>query len=84
MKRSVGTGSGVMTYIPTFMKTGRGVERILRFCLRNLKGCNVGITDGRDISIGPLKLDKWHDIRTTFHDDRFRSLSNITVITATI
>jgi hypothetical protein len=32
-------------YIPSFMKAGRGVQAILRFCLRNLGGCNVGITD---------------------------------------
>jgi hypothetical protein len=27
---------------------------------------------------------RWHDIHTKFHDDRFRNLSNITVITTTI
>jgi hypothetical protein len=27
---------------------------------------------------------RWHDIHTKFHDDQFRCLSNITVITATI
>jgi hypothetical protein len=26
----------------------------------------------------------WHDTRTNFHDDQFRLLSNITLITATI
>jgi hypothetical protein len=31
------------------MKTGAGVQTILRFCLSNLKGCNVGITDERDL-----------------------------------
>jgi hypothetical protein len=29
------------------MKIGTGVQAILRFCLRNLRGFNVGITDGR-------------------------------------
>jgi hypothetical protein len=29
------------------MKFGTGVQAILRFCLRNLRGCNVGITDVR-------------------------------------
>jgi hypothetical protein len=27
---------------------------------------------------------RWHDLRTKFHDDRLRHLSDITVITATI
>jgi uncharacterized protein YraI len=39
--------SGDMKYIPSFIKIGRGVQAILRFCLRNLRTCNVGITDGR-------------------------------------
>jgi hypothetical protein len=30
------------------MKIYAGVQAILRFCLRNLRGYNVGITDGRD------------------------------------
>jgi uncharacterized protein YraI len=37
-----------MTYIPSFMKIGGGVQAILRFCLRNLGGCDVGNTGGRD------------------------------------
>jgi hypothetical protein len=28
------------------MKIGAGVHAILRFCVRNLRHCNVGITDG--------------------------------------
>jgi hypothetical protein len=35
-----------MIYLPSFVKIGTGVQAILRFCLSNLKGCNVGITDG--------------------------------------
>jgi hypothetical protein len=34
-----------MVYIPSFVEIGRGVQ----FCLINLRGCNVGITDGRDL-----------------------------------
>jgi hypothetical protein len=30
------------------MNNGAGAQAILRFCLRNLRGCNVGITDERD------------------------------------
>jgi hypothetical protein len=35
--------------IPSFVKTGTGVEATVRFFLNNLRGCNVGITDGRDL-----------------------------------
>jgi hypothetical protein len=38
-----------MMYIPIFMNIGTGVQEILRFFLRNLRGCNVGITNGRDL-----------------------------------
>jgi hypothetical protein len=38
-----------MISIPSFMKIGIGVQAILRFCLSKLNGCNVGITDGRDL-----------------------------------
>jgi hypothetical protein len=41
--------SGGMIYLPSFMKIGIGVQGILRFCLRNLRGCDVGITEGRDL-----------------------------------
>jgi hypothetical protein len=48
-KRTVEMGSGVMIYIPSFMKIGKGAKGILGSCLSNLKGCNTGITDGRDL-----------------------------------
>jgi hypothetical protein len=44
MKCVVELSSGGVLFIPSFMKTGAVVEGILRFCLSNLKGCNVGIT----------------------------------------
>jgi hypothetical protein len=44
MKCAVETSSGGMIYIPLFIKIGTGVQAILRFCIRNLKGYNVGIT----------------------------------------
>jgi hypothetical protein len=31
------------------MKTGTGVQAILRFYLSGLKGCNVGIIDVKDL-----------------------------------
>jgi hypothetical protein len=31
------------------MKIDIGVQAILRFGLRNLRGCNVGVTDGKEL-----------------------------------
>jgi hypothetical protein len=66
------------------MKIGARVQAILRFCLRNLRDCDVGITDGRDLWYVPLSGLRWYDIRTKFHEDWFRNLNNITFTTATI
>jgi hypothetical protein len=44
-----------MTYIPSFMKIGTGVQAILRLFLRNLRGCNIGITEGRNFLITLLR-----------------------------
>jgi hypothetical protein len=38
--------SGGMIYIQSLIKIGSGVEGILKFYLSNLKGSNVGFTDG--------------------------------------
>jgi hypothetical protein len=51
MKYTVEMGSGGMIHVQSFMIIGSGFEGILRFCLRNLKGCNVGVTDGSDLRI---------------------------------
>jgi hypothetical protein len=32
-----------------FHEDGTGAQAILKFCLRNVRGCNGGITDGRDL-----------------------------------
>jgi hypothetical protein len=43
------TSSGMIyIYIPSFMKIGMGFQAILRFCLSNLEGSNVDITDGKN------------------------------------
>jgi hypothetical protein len=42
-------------YIPGFMYIEIGIQIILRFCLRNLRGLNVGITDGRNLWCTPLR-----------------------------
>jgi hypothetical protein len=45
-----------MKYITEIiMEIDTSVQAILRFCLRNLRGCNVGITDGRVLLITPLR-----------------------------
>jgi hypothetical protein len=38
-----------MIYILSFMKIDADLQAILRFGLRNLRGCNVGITEERDL-----------------------------------
>jgi hypothetical protein len=73
------------TYIPSFMTIGSGIWVILGVLpQQNLRGYSVVITDERDLWCTPLKWIMWHDIRTKFNADRFRHLSIITVITATI
>jgi hypothetical protein len=44
-----------MIHLQCFMKIGAGVQAILRCVLRNLRGCNVDITDGRNVLITPLR-----------------------------
>jgi hypothetical protein len=34
-------------FLPSFMDTGISVQAILWVCLRNLRDCNVGVTDGK-------------------------------------
>jgi hypothetical protein len=46
MKYSIEMASGEIIYLPRFIKIGTDVQAISRFCLRNLRSCNVGITDG--------------------------------------
>jgi hypothetical protein len=60
-----------MIYIPSFMKIGTGVQAILRFPLSNLRGCNVGITDGRDFDVLCSDWLRCHGIHIKFHKDWF-------------
>jgi hypothetical protein len=55
MKYAIEIASCGMIYLISFTKIGTGIQAILRFCLRNLRGCNVGITDGRDFLITLLR-----------------------------
>jgi hypothetical protein len=43
-----------MIDISNLIKIGAGVQAVLRFCLRNMRGCNIDITDGSDLRIMPL------------------------------
>jgi hypothetical protein len=49
MKCAIEMCSGGMIHEPSFMKISTGVRTTLRFCLRNLRGCNDGTTDGREL-----------------------------------
>jgi hypothetical protein len=42
-------------YTPSFIKMGQGVQAVLRSSLRNLRGCNVSITDLGDLRSTPLR-----------------------------
>jgi hypothetical protein len=48
MKYAVEMASCGIIYIPSYMKIDTGVQATVKFCLRNFRDCNVGITDGRD------------------------------------
>jgi hypothetical protein len=49
MEYAVDMPSGGMMCIPSLMKIGAAVQAVLRFSLRNLRCCNVCITEGRDL-----------------------------------
>jgi hypothetical protein len=36
-------------YATDMASSGPRIQAILRFCVRNLNGCNITITDGRDL-----------------------------------
>jgi hypothetical protein len=55
MKYAIKMASCGILYIPSSLKIGTGVQAILRLCLRNLRGCNVDITNGRDFLVMPLR-----------------------------
>jgi hypothetical protein len=38
-----------MIFLSSFMKIDTGAQEILRFRFCNLKGCNVGITDRKEL-----------------------------------
>jgi hypothetical protein len=56
----------------------------IQLCFTKLKNYNVGINDGAIYDVRRWNGLMWHAICTKFHDDRFKHLSIITAITATI
>jgi hypothetical protein len=59
MEQTVEMASNAMIYEQSFMKIVTGLEGILSFCLRNLKGCrNTGFTGGSNLWGAPLKLSQ--------------------------
>jgi hypothetical protein len=44
-----------MIYIPVSMKIGTGILAISRFSPNNLNGCEVGITDEKELCSAPLR-----------------------------
>jgi hypothetical protein len=55
MKHAIQMASFGMIYPPIFMKISIGVQAILRSCFRKFRGCNIGITGGRDLCSMALK-----------------------------
>jgi hypothetical protein len=49
MSHAVEMNSGGMIYIPSFMTVSLGMLVTLRFFLDSLRGCSVGITNGRNL-----------------------------------
>jgi hypothetical protein len=73
----------IYIYISSFTNISTGVQAIFRFSFRNLRGCNVGITDGWFYEVCRSNVLRWYDIHAKFNDDRFMHLFNITIIIAT-
>jgi hypothetical protein len=49
MENTIEMASYGVMYLQSFMNIGTGVQAVWRFCLRNLRGCNIGITDGKHL-----------------------------------
>jgi hypothetical protein len=68
--------SGSIAHIPSFTSNALGVQAILRFCFNSLRGCNVVITDGRDLCSISLR---WPQVSQYTYD--VRHTANIKVNT---
>jgi hypothetical protein len=49
MKYAVEMTSCGITYVPSFLKIGGDIQAMLRFNFRNVRSCNFGVIDGRDL-----------------------------------
>jgi hypothetical protein len=49
MSYAVEMPSFVMIFLLSFTTIGTDIQAILRCCLSNLNGCNVGIIDGKEL-----------------------------------
>jgi hypothetical protein len=59
--------SSGLIYIPGFMKSGTYVQAVLGSCLRNLRGCDVDITDEKEIYEVRHRVGlRYHDIHSKF------------------
>jgi hypothetical protein len=62
------------------MKIGTGIQAMLRLCLRNLRGFNVGISDGKDLRYTPFRYLHVARYSYQFHEDLYRRSSNVKVM----
>jgi hypothetical protein len=51
MEYAVQIAPGDMIYLLSFMKMGTYIQRMLMYCLNNVRGCNVDIFDGGGFKI---------------------------------
>jgi hypothetical protein len=58
-----------MIYLPSSMYIGTGVQAILKFCPRNLRGYNVGNTVRSIYELLLRDEFRCHDMHTKFHKD---------------
>jgi hypothetical protein len=56
MKYATEMDSGGIIYRPSFMMISSGIQVVLRLLSNNLKGCNVGITEGWEVINYALKM----------------------------
>jgi hypothetical protein len=69
MKCAVEMASSGMMYVPSFMNIGTGDQAVLKSCLRNFTGFNVGIADGRIYELRRSDGLRCHDIHAKFNED---------------
>jgi hypothetical protein len=67
MKYIIEIVSNGKTYLPCFKKIDTGVQAILR----KFRGCNVGIADGRDYLIMPLRWGQVSLYKDWFRNSKF-------------